>query len=306
MSPWQDIVMTALLGTGRQGVPAAADDMPIGAFLRRISEPGSPVDASGNPPATSREWTLLSAAAAASLYERAGRLPAIDDRKLEPAGPEQLPRCSARAAEHLSQLLTGGWRDLLPEWLEAAAAAGLRVPEARLPALLELGRAHADLRPLLLPVIGARGRWLASLNPEWRYARDALQPLATEMLESLPRSSQAELLAKLSPEGTPLRSDDPALALLAGYGRPWSLELSRAVLGLFRHHIASNPSIPDWRLRSMLKQFARLMAPEMHLEAGAGWALESGDGSGWAPAVQELRTVLRLRYEMLEALSSIQ
>jgi hypothetical protein len=58
---------------------------------------------------------------------------------------------------------------LLPEWLAAAAKAGKRAPEHCLPGLLELGRNSRQLRPAILAVIGKRGRWLATQNPDWEY-----------------------------------------------------------------------------------------------------------------------------------------
>lgn len=50
------------------------------------------------------------------------------------------------------------------------AHAQYRLPAALLPQVLELGRRSLALRPLLLPVLGERGVWLAAQREDWRYA----------------------------------------------------------------------------------------------------------------------------------------
>jgi hypothetical protein len=61
-------------------------------------------------------------------------------------------------------------REVLAEWLTALDRAGRRLPDESLPALLEIGRNDHELRPMLLAVLGERGRWLARQNPDWAYA----------------------------------------------------------------------------------------------------------------------------------------
>ncbi|MEU9252785.1 DUF5691 domain-containing protein, partial [Streptomyces sp. NPDC048270] len=60
--------------------------------------------------------------------------------------------------------------ELLPQWLAAAGRHGYRSPAALVPALLDAARARTDLRPQALALAGARGLWLARLNPDWRFA----------------------------------------------------------------------------------------------------------------------------------------
>ncbi len=67
-------------------------------------------------------------------------------------------------------MLEEPYREILPEWLAALAAARRRVPDASLPTLLELWRAKPDWHRLILPALGARGRWLAAQNPAWEFA----------------------------------------------------------------------------------------------------------------------------------------
>jgi hypothetical protein len=56
------------------------------------------------------------------------------------------------------------------EALRLLAACGLVLPPRLLPAALGLGFRTAALRPVLMPVLGERGRWLARQNPDWAYA----------------------------------------------------------------------------------------------------------------------------------------
>ena len=71
-------------------------------------------------------------------------------------------------------MLAGEHPDLLTEWLTAVAVRGLRPPAQSLPALLDRARraAAADpgLRRLVTEAGGSRARWLAALNPDWKFA----------------------------------------------------------------------------------------------------------------------------------------
>ncbi|MEV7612295.1 DUF5691 domain-containing protein [Streptomyces sp. NPDC089799] len=148
---WEELVGTALLGTDR----------------RRAGSPEA----------------LLDAAAVQALRRRAGLRPAGAGARPEPAAEDPRPEPPEPARQRLAQLLAGrasagaGRRgaapdlaELLPQWLAAASRQGYRAPAAQLPALLDAARARTDLRPQALALAGARGRWLARLNPDWRFA----------------------------------------------------------------------------------------------------------------------------------------
>ncbi|MGP3688016.1 DUF5691 domain-containing protein [Streptomyces sp. IBSNAI002] len=153
---WEELVAAALLGTGRRrgGGPA-----------------GSP-------------QALLDAAAVHTVRRRAGLRPAEAGPLPDPATRDPRPVPPAAARQRLAQLLagrtgagSGGRRgaapdltELLPQWLAAAGRHGYRSPAALVPALLDAARARTDLRPQALALAGARGRWLARLNPDWRFA----------------------------------------------------------------------------------------------------------------------------------------
>src|SRR5690606_14823166 len=95
------------------------------------------------PPANSAdaEGAWLSAAAALSLYRLAGQRPThLPTASIPRCPPDERPRCSRAAGAHLGRMLAGEFRAALPEWLAAVEAAGRRVPEEYLPALLDFGR----------------------------------------------------------------------------------------------------------------------------------------------------------------------
>ncbi|MEW6402009.1 MAG: DUF5691 domain-containing protein [Chloroflexota bacterium] len=118
--------------------------------------------------ASNPERYLLGVSAAITLYRKAGQIPSINKTPPPPAcEPDELPRCNPAAAIRLATILSSQYGNILPEWLMLAEKNGKRVPEELLPELLEWGTDNPDHLELILPVIGRRGNWLASLNPVW-------------------------------------------------------------------------------------------------------------------------------------------
>ncbi len=157
MNLWQDIVSTALIGTERQTLKLPPPDNPLHEVLSRLDT-------------NDREGNLLAAAGAIALYHQAGKLSTVDKPKLPPSSPpEDLPYCSPLASQHLMMMLKGEHTQVLPEWLRIAAATKQLASPKCLPELLAGGKRQSDLREAILPVLGKRGFWLASQNPEWNY-----------------------------------------------------------------------------------------------------------------------------------------
>ncbi len=158
MSTWQDLVTASLIGTERAVVPA-------------LSIPGLP--AGTEPAAADPAAILLDRAAMATAARRAGRA-ADRAEPLPTAEPDSRPAVSPAASGRLVRMLGGEHPDLLTEWLTAVTARGLRPPAQSLPALLDRARraAAADpgLRRLVTEAGGSRARWLAALNPDWKFA----------------------------------------------------------------------------------------------------------------------------------------
>jgi len=158
MSVWTEIIDAALIGCERKAPSLNGAGDKLGGLLAQLDQ-------------NDREGALLGAAALVSLYERAGTLPLKDMPPApEACEPDGAPRCGEGAAGRLAMMLRGEYVELFPEWLAKAAAAGRRAPEELLPELLELGRVRVWLREAILPLLGARGRWLAAQNPDWSYA----------------------------------------------------------------------------------------------------------------------------------------
>jgi hypothetical protein len=115
---------------------------------------------------------LLDRAALLTVARRAGRLPEHAE-PLPAAEPDPAPAVSRAASQRLARMLAGEHPDLLTEWLTAAVTRGLRAPAQLLPALLDRARrvspADPELRRLAAQGGGSRARWLAGLNPDWKF-----------------------------------------------------------------------------------------------------------------------------------------
>lgn len=195
MEVWNELLRVALLGTERQGPTLPPSDNALGQVLSKLK-------------AEDREGTLLSAAAAISLYRGAGRLAAKRAAPAAPAPAEKLPRISARSAQHLAAMLEGQHDAVLNEWLAAAGAARRRVPEEKLPALLELGAKADALRDGIANVLGQRGTWLAAQNPAWSFVGGGATADAADQLQLWETGDRVARVAVLRR----MRRSDPAKA----------------------------------------------------------------------------------------------
>ncbi len=143
---------------------------------------------------------LLIAAAVIGIGELGGCLPAQVENERNLCAAEGQSYLSKQAASLLKRILASEFPAVLPEFLQLTAQQRLLVPPEMLPALLGLEK--SDLRRPVLPVIGARGRWLAAQNPAWSYARQR------EAQDAWEHGRRAERLAALES----LRGRDPSQA----------------------------------------------------------------------------------------------
>ncbi len=162
MSTWQDLVTASLLGTERAGLPrSGVSGLPIPAG----AGPGTPVP---DDPAA----LLLDRAALLTVARRGGR-PAGHAEPPPVAEPDPAPAVSPAAGRRLARMIGGEHPDLLAEWLAAAVARDRRVPAHLLPPLLDRARrvspSDPELRRLSAQAGGSRARWLAGLNPNWKF-----------------------------------------------------------------------------------------------------------------------------------------
>jgi hypothetical protein len=157
-SAWSELERVALMGTRREPMELPQIAPALDEFLAGLG-------------GADAEHALLSAAGTLDLYEQIGRVPARtrpETGALPPA--DTLPPCPPRAADCLAQMLAGSLGGLMPEFLTEMERAGLRIPDTLLPNMLAYGYKRAALRPLILAVLGRRGRWLAAHHDSWRYA----------------------------------------------------------------------------------------------------------------------------------------
>jgi uncharacterized protein DUF5691 len=154
MRGWDGLVSSALLGTERR--PPRFEELPP-KIQEQLGEGG-----------------LLDAAALATLYKRAGRVPLEGLTPLPATQGEDSPLPRPAAIRRLSAMLTGFQTTALGEWLRAADAKGWGVPPELLPALADYARNRAEYRPLVVKAAGRRASWLADLNPDWRFLHEAV------------------------------------------------------------------------------------------------------------------------------------
>ncbi|MEV7969340.1 DUF5691 domain-containing protein [Sphaerisporangium sp. NPDC088356] len=159
---WERLVSAALVGTDRRPVPG-----------------------------------LLGQAAAHTVGARAGQR-LHRGEPLPAAPPEEQPLVPRAAGERVGRILDGEHPRLLPEWLEAAAVRGYRLPPKLVPRVLDHGARDRSLRAPIGVLAGARGRWLARLNPSWAYV---LEEATVHMGTGLSASTGSDPLAETGSTG---------------------------------------------------------------------------------------------------------
>ncbi|MBF5004082.1 DUF5691 domain-containing protein [Diaphorobacter caeni] len=204
-SLWQGLMQQALVGTQRMD---AVDDAqwPI-ALQALVRDANAALPSAGDAHAGSIK--LLRAAGAAALWQRAGHVPAAVDPPLAlSAAPDDVQPMPTDEAvmRALNAALRDGPESLIRQSWHVLARAGMRLPQQTLPTALDAGARNSALRADLLGVLGARGLWLAQLNPAWKYAVGTDQQADVEQLWS--EGSFEQRVAVLRSE----RGSDPRAA----------------------------------------------------------------------------------------------
>ena len=152
---WPSLLRVALLGT-RQ----SPDSVPA------LLGSAKPEQVPGN---DSREQQLLLSAGTLALMRRAGYQPPVaSDFTAPTAKPDAQPTLGPLGADCLRRMVVDSmFLDFLPDYLRQVAATGRRVPNDLLVPLLRHATRSPDTTATLPPVLGVRGRWLATLHPEW-------------------------------------------------------------------------------------------------------------------------------------------
>ncbi|HVX11123.1 MAG TPA: DUF5691 domain-containing protein [Pirellulales bacterium] len=136
--------------------------------------------------AVDTEQKLLIAAAAGAVYRQAGYSAEKAKERSAASPPDAEPVCSPPLAQLLRRMFDGEHAAFLGEAWQRMAHAGQRLPHELLP--LALDKCRQELRPSLMAVLGARGRWLAGFNADWRWACAA----RIDAVEDGPTDAEAE------------------------------------------------------------------------------------------------------------------
>lgn len=151
-------------------------DLRAAAVLGSARRPLRPTIAAGVvvPDGDTVERSMLTAAALLGVQRRSGARAVAVGGPSEPAPVDDRSEASTAATQLLELVLAGNVvraADSMPiveHWFTACAAAGRRVPDRSLVDVLQRAQSSAALRPLVLGVLGERGRWLARRHPAWR------------------------------------------------------------------------------------------------------------------------------------------
>lgn len=296
---------TLQIGTSRAG----------GNVIDELPAPLRPKVASA---AATPEAALWLSLGALDLWQRAGVEAAMaESAPPQPAGQESLRACPAAAESALSLLLQDLYPQLRAEWLSLLAARQCRLPLRYLPKVLDLGTQQRALRNLIVPVLGARGHWLARQNPDWDWvgtpatdharlweegnldqrvaaltamreqdAASALQTLRT-VWSSEPPDSRAALLGSLA-IGLSLEDEAFLEAALDDKRKEVRLAAQRMLSGLPGSQLGQRMAA---RLAPLLRYERRLMASNrllVELPAERDKAmLRDGVGNGSHPGLGE-------------------
>lgn len=158
MKVWEEIVNKALLGSEKASLTPA--DLP--AEIAKEFE----VEASSE-----KEDTFLKISALAYQFRQSGALPIkATHTALPEAAPELRPYCPEKANAILNTLLEEELIALLGFWLRLCLSKEQLVHPEMIPSLLNISRRRKEFRNIIMRVVGERGKWLCSLNPDWDFS----------------------------------------------------------------------------------------------------------------------------------------
>jgi hypothetical protein len=133
------------------------------------------------------ESRLLSAASIVFQYERAGTVLLQTDIETEIAISDEDKR------QVVSEKLSSSFRRIIEdfpklknEWFVQVDKSKNKLPEDLLPEILDFltSSKQESVEPdLLKRVLGPRGVWLCSMNPEWKILGDSITPMSAELFE---------------------------------------------------------------------------------------------------------------------------
>ncbi|MFN7119036.1 MAG: DUF5691 domain-containing protein [Saprospiraceae bacterium] len=150
---WQELTQTALLGTERCQLPPET--------LAQLQNLGINTT-------TAAPIVLLESAALIGQMKKAGAiLPNFNGNSPEPPPISEENFCNRISIRHLGQILNGPYKKALPEFIFLAAKANKILPPEHVPAILQESLRNKKLWETARPILGERGKWLLSKNPNW-------------------------------------------------------------------------------------------------------------------------------------------
>ncbi len=155
------------------------------------------------------ESRLLSAASIVFQYERAGMilLQTDNDTDFEISDEDTRPSVNEKLSSSFRRLVAD-FPKLKDEWLVQIDKSKNKLPEDLLPEVLDFlaSSKQEPVEPELLKrVLGPRGVWLCSMNPEWKILDDAMTPLSADMFDTGDFDTRCNALSFI-------RQEDPAKA----------------------------------------------------------------------------------------------
>lgn len=207
---WAALQQSAMVGVDRLPIVQALGAVVDASATAQVMQAAQ---RSADTPATQ----LLRASAVAAVFARAGWQPTAQPLPagrltatvtLPPAAADETRSAPAdkRLLALMREVLEQGPPDLLASLLHMLGGAGQRLPHDLLVPALEQGRNSVELRHGLAPVLGERGRWLGTLNPQWSYAAGVEESADPDLVWQ--EGSVEQRVALLQRE----RQDDPAAA----------------------------------------------------------------------------------------------
>ena len=117
---------------------------------------------------TVNSFDLLEKGARQTLTEKAGFVPQKSTFSKSKSFSNELPLCNFEISKILKHLLKHKKRNLLREFFLLANKKKVRVSSEFIPKLAEISTDFPELKPLILPVLGKWGAYVAEQNEDWK------------------------------------------------------------------------------------------------------------------------------------------
>lgn len=193
MQAWDEVIQTALIGTGKK--------MPeIRNWPEQLQEPAGKIMQSGN----EQETIYLQLASLLMSYRKAGQQTVKAQDTGNKSSPEETnPVCSPAAKQVLKEILDLPAITLLQLWLEKAAEKSCLFPPQYIPDIFNLAISEKTIREPMMRCCGNRGAWLSGMNTDWQFS---VENDPEETWKTGTPEQRKEILLKV-------RQENPSLAL---------------------------------------------------------------------------------------------